>query len=164
MKNLDNNNVETILVVDDEPSIVRLCRKTLNNGGLSVDIATNGKVAQGMVLRKHYALCLLDIRTPEMDGMELFHWLGDKHPEMAERVIFTTGDIISRETVHFIERSGMPFLPKPFTPGELQSVVNDVLKHTRKTGIEIGRYTDFGCGRVTRFGLRVAGVLCNRIP
>lgn len=163
MKNLDDSNIETILVVDDEPNIVRLCRKTLNNGGLRVDVATNGKVAQDMVFKKSYALCLIDIRTPEMNGMEFFGWLRERHPEMAKRVIFTTGDIVCRETIRFIEWSGMPFLPKPFTPSELQAVVAGTLKHMRAIDIELRRYADFEYGKVTRFGLKVAGILFNRV-
>lgn len=122
------NGAKTILVVEDESNIVKLCCKALNGEGFEVDVAVNGRVAQEMVERKNYTICLIDILTPEMDGMEFFHWLGDRHPDMASRVIFTTGDMMRGKTAQFIEQSGMPFLPKPFTPGELQTVVSNALK------------------------------------
>lgn len=128
MESSGNNGVKTILVVEDESNIVKLCWKTLTGEGFEVDIAANGRVAQGMVERKRYTLCLIDIRTPEMDGMELFHWLEDRHPEMLNKVVFTTGDTMRGQTSRFIEQSGVPFLPKPFTPGELQTVVSNALK------------------------------------
>ncbi|MFC1925865.1 response regulator [Chloroflexota bacterium] len=164
MKSYDSSSRRTILVVEDEPNIVKLCRKTLTGGGLGVDIAVNGRVAQRMVEKNYYALCLIDIRTPEMNGIELFKWLGNRHPKMANRVIFTTGDIIGRETVHFIEQSGMPFLPKPFTPGELQTVVSSTLKQMKITDTEVRKYSDCRCSKATRFHPRVAGVLCHNEP
>ncbi|MFC1925963.1 response regulator, partial [Chloroflexota bacterium] len=128
-ENLDIGSGKTILVIEDEPSILKLCSKTLTSVGFEVDIAANGRVAQGKVEEKSYALFLIDIRIPEMNGMEFFRWLGSSHPDMAGRVIFTTGDVMVGETVHFIEQSGMPFLPKPFTPDELQSIVIQTLIH-----------------------------------
>jgi DNA-binding NtrC family response regulator len=93
-----------------------------------VDIAAKGRVAQEMVDKKRYTLCLIDVRIPEMSGKELFQWLGDRHSEIANRVIFTTGDILVGETTQFTEQSSMPFLPKPSTPEELRTVVSNTLK------------------------------------
>ena len=128
MKSPDSISIKIILVVEDEPAITSVCQRVLTNEGFKVDIAVNGKVAQEMVEKKRYTLCLIDIRTPEMNGMELFQWLKDRHPETADRVIFTTGDIMGGETTGFIEQSGMPFLPKPFTPDDLQTIVSNTLK------------------------------------
>ena len=49
MDNLDNGNATTILVLKDEPIIVKLCSKALSIQGLWVDVAVNGKVAQEML-------------------------------------------------------------------------------------------------------------------
>ncbi|MFC1925863.1 response regulator, partial [Chloroflexota bacterium] len=67
MGSLDSS-VKTILVVEDEPSILKLCCKALTTGGFEVDVAANGRVAQGMIGKKCYAICLIDVRTPEMNG------------------------------------------------------------------------------------------------
>jgi len=83
--------VKRILVVEDEPAISQVCLRTLTSEGFEVDIAVNGQVAQDMLAKKDYDLCLIDIRTPVMDGKELYQHIITKHEQMAERVIFTTG-------------------------------------------------------------------------
>jgi len=124
--------MERILVVEDETPISDVCQRVLTGEGFEVDIAVNGKVAQDMINKKQYDLCLIDIRMPEMNGLELFQWLKHKHLEMAKRVIFTTGDVVGGETTGFIERSGRPFLPKPFTPDELKAIVRKTLEEIEK--------------------------------
>ena len=80
--------VKPILVVEDEPGICALCRRVLIGEGFEVEIAVNGKVAQGMITDDtQYDLVLIDIRTPAMNGMELYQWLQEEHPRLTERVI-----------------------------------------------------------------------------
>ena len=117
-----------ILVVEDEPSISQVCLRTLVSEGFDVDIAVNGVVAQDMVAKKEYDLCLLDIRTPVMNGRELYHHLKEEHPELINKVIFTTGDIMNSKLELFLKEAGRPFLPKPFTPDELRAIVRQALK------------------------------------
>jgi CheY-like chemotaxis protein len=128
MKSPDGSSVKTVLVVEDEPSIAAVCQRVLTGEGFEVDIAANGRVAQDMIGKKHYALCLIDIRTPVMGGEELYAWLLSEHPQMARRVIFTTGDVMGGDTQSFLEQSGRPFLPKPFTTSELRVIVQEALK------------------------------------
>ena len=121
-------NLKRILVVEDEPAICDLCRRVLTDEGLEVDIAVNGKVAQDMIEDKKYGLFLLDIRTPAMNGIELYQWMYRKYPQLASRVVFTSGSVIGGATMTFIEQSGRPFLPKPFTPDELEAIVGETLR------------------------------------
>ena len=127
-----DGSVKRILVVEDEPAICDLCRRVLTGEDFAVDIAVNGKVAQDMIEGKQYDLCLVDIKTPAMDGKELYQWLKEKHPQQARRVIFTTGSVISGETITFIQQTGKPFLLKPFTPDELKTIVREALKQIEK--------------------------------
>ena len=124
--------VKRILVVEDEPSICELCRRVLSSVYFEIDIAANGKVAQDMIVEKQYDLCLLDIRTPEMDGRELYQWMQEKHLQLASRVIFTSGSVIGKDTMAFIDQTGRPFLPKPFTPDELKAIVRETSKEVEK--------------------------------
>jgi DNA-binding response OmpR family regulator len=112
-----------ILVVEDEPSLSRLCRQTLTGEGFAVDTAANGEVAKRMISKKDYDLILLDIKTPVMNGKQLYHYLKEKSPAMVARIMFTTGDTVSEENRVFIEQSGRPLLAKPFTPSELKETV-----------------------------------------
>jgi DNA-binding response OmpR family regulator len=112
-----------VLVVEDEPAIARVCERTLTAEGFEVDIAVNGKLAYSWLDKDMYDLCLVDIRTPEMNGMELYRRLKEDCSEMTNRVIFTTGDVINGKVKVFLEETGRPLLAKPFTPEELRSVV-----------------------------------------
>ncbi|MFH0769274.1 MAG: response regulator [Chloroflexota bacterium] len=131
MKNSDTG-VKRVLVVEDEPAICAVCRRVLTGEGFEVDIAVNGRVAQDMVEEKQYDLCLVDIRTPKMSGEELYEWLQKKYPQLTSRVIFTTGSMMGGDVVTFIEQSGRPFLPKPFSPSELKNIVRETLKQVEK--------------------------------
>ncbi len=124
--------IKRILVVEDEPAISEACRRILTSEGFEVDIAVNGSVAQDMLEEKQYDLCLIDIRTPVMNGKELYLWLEEKHPKLASRVIFTTGDVMGGDTITSIEQTGRPFLPKPFTPDDLKAVVRETLIQLEK--------------------------------
>lgn len=97
-----------------------------------MEIAVNGRLAQDIIEKKQYHVCLIDIRTPQMSGVELYQWLQKKYPQVANQVIFTTGSLLDEETRTFIEQSGRPFLPKPFTPNELTATVEESLKQLEK--------------------------------
>jgi len=125
MKN-SGAKVKRILVVEDEPAISDVCQRVLIGEGFEVDIAINGKVAQDMIEEKQYDSCLIDIRTPRMNGRELYQWLQEKHPQLATGVIFTTGEMMGGDIQSFLEQAARPFLPKPFTPDELRAIVREV--------------------------------------
>jgi DNA-binding NtrC family response regulator len=123
----DKQNQKRVLVVEDEPVISRICQRILVSAGFEVDIAINGEVAKNMVDEKKYDLCLSDIRTPRMNGIELFEYLEQNHPELARNVIFTTGDVLSNNIETFLKRVKRPFLAKPFTSDELEKVIEKAL-------------------------------------
>jgi len=125
-------SIKRVLVVEDEPAICELCRRVLSGEGFEVDIAVNGKMAQDVVEKKQYDLCLLDIRLPTMNGRELYQWLQEKHPQLASRVIFTTGSVIAGNTQSFLQQAARPSLPKPFTPGELKAIARETLRQMEK--------------------------------
>jgi len=97
-----------------------------------VDIAVNGEIAQDMLGGKDYDLCLIDIRTPVMNGMQLYQCIQERHPKLIDRVMFTTGDVMDGDTQSFLEQTGRPFLPKPFTPDELRTIARETLRQIEK--------------------------------
>jgi DNA-binding response OmpR family regulator len=109
-----------------------MCQRVLTREGFEVEIAIHGAMAQDMIEKKRYDICLIDIRTPKMSGIELYQWLRRRHPQVANRVIFTTGSVIDEKIMPCMERSGRPFLPKPFTPSELTAIVQKCLEQLEK--------------------------------
>lgn len=119
--------IKRILIVEDEPAICQVCRRILTAEGFEIDIAANGKLAQDMLGKKDYELCLIDLRTPVMNGKQLYEFIIEKHQKLIGRIIFTTGDVADISTKHFLDLSGRPVLPKPFTPDDLKVIVRETL-------------------------------------
>jgi CheY-like chemotaxis protein len=84
-----------ILAIDDEPIIIRVSVKVLIAEGFDVDVACNGLVAKDMAGKAEYDFYLSDIRTPAMNGMQFYEYLRQEQPGLENRVIFTTGDVMS---------------------------------------------------------------------
>lgn len=116
-----------VLVVEDEPSICKVCSLTLTGEGFGVDIAANGEIAGTMLKKREYDLILVDIKMPDMDGKQFFQMIVQEYPRLINGVIFTSGDVLSGDTEKFIKKSGRLFLPKPFTLNELKSVITEGL-------------------------------------
>ncbi|MCZ7670558.1 MAG: response regulator [Chloroflexi bacterium] len=68
-----------ILVVDDEPSLVELCRIILEQAGFNVRGAYNGRQALSMVTEDTPDLVLLDVMMPGMDGIEVCRRIRTEH-------------------------------------------------------------------------------------
>jgi len=119
----ENPERKFALVIEDEPAIGRACQRILTAEGFEVDIAGDGLIAKEFISKKSYDLCLSDIRLPKMNGMDLYRHIELEYPGLAQKVIFTTGDLLSKDTGKFLKESERPFLLKPFTPEQLRSVV-----------------------------------------
>jgi len=115
-------NRNRILVVEDNEALGQVCALVLSAEGFQVDTATTGEMALDRMKDDSYALCLVDIRMPGMDGMELFKHMKQESPELADRVVFTTGDATGTRIQTFLKQTGRPCLIKPFTLKELRVV------------------------------------------
>jgi len=122
----NESNGRRVLVVEDETGIAAVCMRTLNREGFQVDIAVDGKIALEMWAKKIYDLCISDIRTPRMNGIELYRQLEIECPESINKFIFTTGDVLSDNVKTFLGETGRAYLPKPFTPENLRAIVKQI--------------------------------------
>ena len=93
MEKPGNGHVK-ILVVEDEPGIGEVCLRVLTQRGFEVDLAANGVIAEDNLWAKEYDLAVLDIRTPLLDGKQLYQYIGERYPKLKKGVIFTTGDVM----------------------------------------------------------------------
>ncbi|MBN1367418.1 MAG: response regulator [Dehalococcoidales bacterium] len=116
-----------VLLLEDEPVICRATGRTLAADGFHVDIAVNGLVAKDKVNNDdNYEFLILDIKTPMMNGMELYDYLLQEHPALADKVIFVTGDSLGAATKTFLDRVQRPCLDKPYTPTQLRTIIQEV--------------------------------------
>lgn len=124
--NPDNVKRKWALVIEDEPVISRACKRTLETEGFEVDLAMNGLVAKEMVAVKNYDLCLSDIKTPGMNGMDFYKHIEKEHPSLTSKIIFTTGDSLSVNIDTFLKEVKRPILNKPFLPDDLRKILNSL--------------------------------------
>lgn len=123
----EKGRVAHILMVDDEQSIRKLASKILVQSGHSVDDTGDPKEALLKLNNTSYDIILLDIRMPGMSGMELYAKIIEKHPELAKKVIFITGDTSAGDTKAYLEQNNLSYIAKPFDREVLLQKVQSLL-------------------------------------
>ena len=116
-----------ILIVDDEVDIREAIKRILFARGYVVETASGSREALTLLTRQKFHLILLDIKMPEMDGIELYAQLKDVAPDLQRRVICISGDLVSSRNRGFIDKNKLPYLVKPFGIRELLEKVASVL-------------------------------------
>ena len=116
-----------ILVIDDESSITDVLYQALKMDGHRVDTAANGLTALNKIRAERYDVIISDMKMPGMDGRALYEAVREMSPDLAQRMIFSTGDVASQDTRSFLQRSGNPYLQKPFDLDSIRSVVARML-------------------------------------
>ncbi len=112
-----------VLVVDDEPSIRALLKAILEQRGHQVDAVGDGRAAIESVSAHRYGAILLDVRMPDMSGLEVFRQIQRIAQSIASRVVFLTGDVMAGETRTLLGQTGAPALAKPFQADELMQAI-----------------------------------------
>lgn len=102
-----------ILLIDDDEDILRVIGKALSAELYDLETANSARKAAQLLVRGDYDVILSDIRMPEFDGKQLFHFLDEHLPELKDRVIFLTGDTGNPKTLEFLLQTKRPYLPKP---------------------------------------------------
>ena len=82
----------TILVIDDEPSVVRALTRLLRRDGYRVGTASNGRHALTRLQERHYDVIVCGLHMPDLDGPAFYAILARQYPAIRQRVIFLTGD------------------------------------------------------------------------
>ena len=114
-----------ILVVDDRPENLLAIEGVLERPGLTIISANSGNEALGLVLEHHFALILLDVQMPGMDGFEVAELMRGSEKTRHIPIIFVTA--ISKEETHVFtgyEKGAVDYLFKPLDPIILRSKVN----------------------------------------
>jgi DNA-binding response OmpR family regulator len=127
---------ELILVVDDEPKIVKLARDYLERGGFQVIAAEDGSTALAAARREKPDLIVLDLNLPEMDGLDVCRAL---RRESDVPIIMLTARVEEMDRLIGLELGADDYITKPFSPRELVARVRTVLRRVqgnmRQTGL-----------------------------
>ena len=117
----------TMLVVDDEPSLVRGLTRLLRHAGYAVAAASHGCEALAQRHQRPYAVTLTDLRMPTLDGCAFYARLRQRWPALCQRVIFLPGVSDDADSQAFLVQSGRPWLPKPYAMAARRSLIQQTL-------------------------------------
>lgn len=110
-----------LLVVDDDPTLLRSVSRMLMQRGYAVTTASNGQLAVELVHTHQFDAILSDIAMPQMDGIELLRSV--RQHDLLVQVILITGAPAIDTAVQALEYGALHYLTKPVSNDELASVV-----------------------------------------
>jgi len=119
-----------ILLVEDEPAIADTVVYALSTDGFAPHWVASGEAALAAAAGQAFALAIVDIGLPDMNGFELFRRLQAAHPALP--VIFLTARSGEIDRVVGLELGADDYVAKPFSPRELVARVRTVLRRTQR--------------------------------
>jgi two-component system alkaline phosphatase synthesis response regulator PhoP len=119
---------ETILVVDDEPKILKLAGDYLERGGFRVVTAAEGTTALATARRERPDLVVLDLNLPGTDGLDICRAL---RRESDVPIIMLTARVEETDRLIGLELGADDYITKPFSPRELVARVRAVLRRVQ---------------------------------
>ncbi|GID29003.1 response regulator [Paractinoplanes brasiliensis] len=131
-----------ILVVDDDPQILRTLRINLRARGYDVDIAADGTTALRLATARHPDLLLLDLGLPDTDGVDV---ITNLRTWATTPIIVLSGRSGSTDKVEALDAGADDYVTKPFGIEELLARIRAATRRTVTTSavpaVKIGRYT-----------------------
>ncbi len=118
-----------ILIVDDERVICNGCRMALVEENYSVDICMSGTSGLEAILKGAYDVVLLDLKLPDLNGMEILKTIGKEKP--GEHIVVMTGHFSVQNAVEAMKLGAFDYLTKPFSDDELLIAVKKALESKR---------------------------------
>ncbi len=123
--------MEKILVVDDDPSILKVIRMRLEAQGYRVITAIEAKRAKALAAENRFDAALLDLKLKGENGIRLMQDLHQIHPEMPVIILTAYGTI--KSAVAAIKKGAYSYLTKPFDHEELLLQTRNGLERSRLT-------------------------------
>lgn len=115
-----------ILLVEDHPPLAESVAQALKNAGLNVDLLNDGVAADLALQSESYALAILDVGLPRMDGFEVLARLRERGDRLPVLMLTARGEV--KDRVQGLNLGADDYLAKPFNPRELLARINAVLR------------------------------------
>jgi len=119
-----------ILIVDDDENIRKVLTTILEDEGYDVESVDTAKKAIERTRRKFYNLALIDIRLPDMEGIELLTKMKNTTPKIRKLII--TGYPTLQNAVEAVNRGADAYIMKPFDMEKVLEEIKDQLKKQQK--------------------------------
>ncbi len=123
-----------VLVVDDEKSIVKGIRFSLEQDGMEVDCAYDGEEALEMAKSKDYDIILLDVMLPKMSGFEVCQQLRELSEDVPILMLTAKGDAMDK--ILGLEYGADDYVTKPFNILEVKARIKAITRRIRKAAAE----------------------------
>lgn len=140
---MQTDRTATILMVEDDPTIRYLVAEYFRRVGYEVIEAPDGEAGYRSGLEKRADVIILDVMMPKMDGFEVCRNL--RQQNVTTPIIFLTRKDDERHAVAGLEGGADDYMPKPFSPRELEARVKSVM---RRSGLI--KADDVAAGRIMR--------------
>ncbi|MCA1922631.1 two-component system response regulator GlrR [Buttiauxella noackiae] len=128
-----------LLLVDDDPGLLKLLGMRLTSEGYTVSTAESGAEGLRLLGREKIDLVISDLRMDEMDGMALFAEIQKAQPGMPVIILTAHGSI--PDAVAATQQGVFSFLTKPVDKDALYKAIDDALEHTVTAGDDMWRDT-----------------------
>jgi DNA-binding NtrC family response regulator len=115
-----------ILLVDDEPELVEELSLILEEEGYEVVSAPDGKQGVDLFRENGFSVVLMDIKMPEMNGLDAFREIIAVKPDA--KVIIITGSFAKELSEQAIKEGALSAMYKPFDPTDLLALIDSIIK------------------------------------
>ncbi|MEW6348583.1 MAG: sigma-54 dependent transcriptional regulator [Thermodesulfobacteriota bacterium] len=139
----------TILAIDDERNIRHLIRNELGVEGFEVTTAKTGEEGLSILEKRHFDVLLLDIRLPEMDGLQVLRKIRGRVPRPEVIMITGYGDI--ETAVESMKLGARDYITKPFKLSELLALINQIIDENNRLNAGARRTPDGAGEQNARF-------------
>jgi len=121
---VDREKTMEILVVDDEPNILEVLQTFLENEGYDVTTADSSAKALAQLAESDPQIVLLDIRMPDIDGIQCLRRIKDQHPSV--EVVMMSGFATQQIAEKSLEIGAFDYIGKPLSFNHLKEVIQQI--------------------------------------
>ena len=120
-------NAPCIFIIDDEPNIQFVLKRTLSRDGYTIEVAGDGLEAIRKIGQNHYDLILLDLNMQPIGGMQVLSAVRERNPDCV--VIILTGHGTIDSAVEALRLGAFDYLYKPASPDAIRQRVREGIQH-----------------------------------
>ena len=138
-----------ILLVEDHPQLAESVAQALKGAGWTVDVLHDGVAADLALCSEEYALAILDIGLPRLDGFAVLARLRDRGQTLPVLMLTARGEV--KDRVHGLNLGADDYLAKPFELTELEARVKALLRRSVLGGEQLQRCGELVYDRCASF-------------
>lgn len=121
-----------IMVIDDEPIVVKRLKPALEKSGHEVEVFINGAEAIKRFDEADFDIVVTDVRMDEVDGIDILNYATSKSSRT--KVIIITGYATIEMAREALAKGAFDFIAKPFKPNDLRAIIDKAIESLAKEG------------------------------